>query len=221
MTARQDDRYAFDGLPLGPVDPGTSVIVTGPVLDGARELGLRLLRCDDGDCGVVIIAADSGAATTAEDFERYGGTFDRNRVGVVDCAQDGREPPADCVSAVGTPADLTGIGIEYSGHYERLYAAGYERVRTGILTVTPLLVYSEDVRPVYRFLNTVTGRIDTAGGVGACVVDPKAHDEQVVESLVQCFDGRIHVRSGDEGLELRVDGLPDQPTDWTAVDPAA
>lgn len=221
MTARRDDRYAFDGLPLRPVDPGTSVIVTGPVLDGARELGLRLLRCDESNCGTVIVATDSGATTTIADFERYGGTFDRERIGVVDCAQDGREAPEHCVSTVGTPADLTGIGIEYSAHYERLYAAGCERVRTGILTATPLLIYSDDVRPVYRFVNTVTGRIDTAGGFGACVVDPKAHDEQVVESLVRCFDGRVHVRSGDEGSELRVDGLSDQPADWTAVDPAA
>ncbi|WP_424002726.1 DUF7504 family protein [Haloarcula salina] len=221
MTARRDAPYAFDDLPLGPVDPGTSVIVTGPVLNGARELGLRLLKCDETDCGTLIVATDSGAAATLEDFERHGGTLDPKRIGVVDCAQDGRESPENCVSTVGTPGDLTGIGIEYSDHYERLYAAGYERVRTGVLTATPLLVYSDDVRPVYRFVNTVTGRIDTAGGIGACVLDPKAHDEQVVESLVQCFDGRVHVRAGDEGVELRVDGLPDQPADWTAVDPAA
>jgi len=217
MAQRRDDRYTFDGLPLNPVEPGTNLLVTGPVLNGARELGLRLLRSADADGGTVLISTDSGATAILEDFEGYGGVLDRKRVRVVDCAQEGDNVPEDSVSAVSTPADLTGIGIEYSGHYESTYASGYTRVRTGIITLTPLLVYSEDVRTVYRFLNTITGRIGTADGLGVCVLDPNAHEEQVVESVAQFFDGRVDVRADADDLELRVKGLYDQSTEWTPV----
>ncbi|RLN01851.1 hypothetical protein [Haloarcula sp. Atlit-7R] len=217
MSQRQDEPYAFDGLPLNPVEPGTSLLVTGPVLSGAREMGLRLLCSSDADGGTVLVATDSDATTILEDFERHGGILDRDRVRVIDCAQESGELPEDSVSAVNTPADLTGIGIEYSGQYESTYASGYTRVRTGIITLTPLLVYSDDVRAVYRFLNTITGRIGTADGLGVCVLDPDAHGEQVVESVAQFFDGRVDVRADREDFELRVTGLRDQSTDWTPL----
>jgi hypothetical protein len=217
MSQRRDDRYTFDGLPLNPVDPGTNLLVTGPVLSGAREMGLRLLCSSDVDGGTVFIATDSDAATMLEEFGTHGGVLERERVRVVDCAQESNDLPEESVSAVSTPADLTGIGIEYSGHYESTYASGYTRVRTGIITLTPLLVYSDDVRAVYRFLNTITGRIGTADGLGVCVLDPDAHEEQVVESVAQFFDGRVDVRADTGDLELRVAGLRDQPSDWTPV----
>ncbi|KOX94608.1 DUF7504 family protein [Haloarcula rubripromontorii] len=217
MSQRRDEPYTFDGLPLNPVEPGTSLLVTGPVLSGAREMGLRLLCSSDADGGTVLVATDSDATTILEDFGRHGGVLDRDRVRVIDCAQESSELPEDSVSAVNTPADLTGIGIEYSGQYESTYASGYTRVRTGIITLTPLLVYSDDVRAVYRFLNTITGRIGTADGLGVCVLDPDAHEEQVVESVAQFFDGRVDVRADREDFELRVTGLRDQSTDWTPV----
>ncbi|RLM44966.1 hypothetical protein DVK00_10995 [Haloarcula sp. Atlit-47R] len=217
MSHQQNELYAFDGLPLNPVEPGTSLLVTGPVLSGAREMGLRLLCSSDADGGTVLVATDSDATTILEDFERHGGILDRDRVRVIDCAQESGELPEDSVSAVNTPADLTGIGIEYSGQYESTYASGYTRVRTGIITLTPLLVYSDDVRAVYRFLNTITGRIGTADGLGVCVLDPDAHGEQVVESVAQFFDGRVDVRADREDFELRVTGLRDQLTDWTPL----
>ncbi|MDQ2071174.1 DUF7504 family protein [Haloarcula sp. NS06] len=217
MSQRRDDRYTFDGLPLNPVEPGTSLLVTGPVLSGAREMGLRLLCSPDTNDGTVLVATDSDATTILADFERHGGALDRERVRVIDCVQESSDLPEDSVSAVNTPADLTGIGIEYSGQYESTYASGYTRVRTGIITLTPLLVYCDDVRAVYRFLNTITGRIGTANGLGVCVLDPNAHEEQVVESVARFFDGRVDVRADQGDLDLRVAGLRDQPTNWTPV----
>ena len=217
MAQQQDSQYTFDGLPLNPVEPGTNLLVTGPGLSGAREMGLRLLCSPDTNSGTVLVATDSDATTMLKDFERHGGALDRERVRVIDCAQESSDLPEDSVSTVNTPADLTGIGIEYSGQYESTYASGYTRVRTGIITLTPLLVYSDDVRAVYRFLNTITGRIGTASGLGVCVLDPNAHEEQVVESVARFFDGRVVVRADQGNLDLRVAGLQDQPTNWTPV----
>ncbi|EMA12926.1 KaiC/GvpD/RAD55 family RecA-like ATPase [Haloarcula quadrata] len=217
MAQQQDDRYTFDDLPLNPVESGTSLLVTGPGLSGAREMGLRLLCSPDTNGGTVLVATDSDATTMLKDFERHGGALDRERVRVIDCAQESGDLSEDNVSTVNTPADLTGIGIEYSGQYESTYASGYTRVRTGIITLTPLLVYSDDVRAVYRFLNTITGRIGTADGLGICVLDPNAHEEQVVESVARFFDGRVDIRADQGDLDLRVAGLQNQPTNWTPV----
>ena len=211
---RHDTRYEFPDLPLSSVDPGTNLLLTGPTLDGARELLLRLLLGED---GVVIITADTSARKVLSAFEGIGGRVDRERVRVVSCGQERDDEAGEFAASVGSPGDLTGIGIEYSGQYEQVYARGYDTVRTGIYTLTPLVVYSEDVRPVFRFVNTVTSRIRTADGLGVCAIDPSAHDERVVTSVAQPFDARIDVREAGGDIELRVQGLPDQPSEWTTV----
>jgi hypothetical protein len=216
VATRHGTQYEFPDLPLQSVDSGTNLLVTGPVLGGTRELLLRLLLGED---GVLVVTADTSARKVLAAFEDVGGSVDPQRVRVVSCAQESGEQLGESVSVVNSPGDLTGIGIEYSGQYEQVYARGYDTVRTGIYTLTPLLVYSEDVRPVFRFVNTVTSRIRTADGLGVCAIDPSAHDDRVVNSIAQPFDGRVDVREDDGDIELRVKGLSGQPDDWTAVPP--
>jgi hypothetical protein len=79
-------------------------------------------------------------------------------------------------------------------------------------------MYVDELQPVYRFLHTVTGRVRSADGVAACVVDPSARDERTVSSIAQTFDGRVDVRRTDDGKhQLRVRGLPDQPEGWQKI----
>ena len=214
MAMRHDDVYEFDDLPINGVPRGTNLLLAGPTLGGTRDLLLRLLLGED---GVLIITADSSASKTLSEFERVGGRVDRDRVRVVSCTQERDDDHGELVASVGSPGDLTGIGIEYSGQYEQVYARGYDTVRTGIYTLTPLLVFGSDVRPVFRFVNTVTSRIRMADGLGVCAIDPSAHDDRVVSSIAPPFDGRIDVRETDDGIELRVTGLREQPTEWTGV----
>ncbi len=207
-------RYEFPELPLESVSAGTNLLLTGPALGGTRELLLRLLLGED---GVVIITADTSARKVINAFNDVGGRIDHNRVRIVSCTQEREDDLGEFVTSVSSPADLTGIGIEYSGQYEQVYARGYDCVRTGLYTLTPLLMYSEEVRPVFRFVNTVTSRIRTADGLGVCAIDPSAHDDRVVSSIAQPFDARIDVREVDGVVELRVKGLSDQPSEWTSV----
>lgn len=212
----QDTRshYEFGTLPIAPVQPGTSLLVAGPALAGTRELALRMLRTVRQDEGVLFIGADESGTTLLEEYTTQGGTFDRGRMAAIECDAPSGESDDQNIRTVGSPGDLTGIGIEYSSLYEGLHREGVERVRTGLFTVSTLLMYAEEIQPVYRFLHTLTGRIQSADGVGVCVVDPTTQDDQTLNSITQTFDGRIDLRETDDGKQIRVRGLPDQASDW-------
>lgn len=55
-------------------------------------------------------------------------------------------------------------------------------------------------------------------GLGLLALDSRAHEERAVSTIQQLCDGRIEVRSGDGGREVRVNGLPGQPEGWAPLD---
>jgi hypothetical protein len=67
-----------------------------------------------------------------------------------------------------------------------------------------------DLRKLFQFAQTLSGRIDSAGGLGVFTLDPTTHDTQTVNTLSQVADGRIDIREPEEGDadgELRIRGL--------------
>jgi hypothetical protein len=219
MSQTQQPKYEFDeAVPLEPVAAGTNLLVTGPSLAGTRDLAMRLLACRESE-GLLLLSTDMRGGDAIEQFEANGCEYNTSRMAVVDCMQDSVDDDARNIHAVAAPSDLTGIGIVFSGLYEDLYGAGIERVRTGLCTLDPLLMYTEKVQPIYRFLHTMTGRIRTANGLGVSVIDPEAQEETTVRTLSQPFDAEIEVREHDDGQrQLRARGLADQPDGWQDVD---
>lgn len=213
----QEPTYTFDGLPIEGVDPGTNILVTGPALGGVRELTMRMLLRRHSREGALVLAADVDGRQALTDYESMGGDLDFARVGVVDCTENGSDDTECNVHAVGSPADLTGAGIEFSSLYERIHANGAGRVRTGVYTLSPFVVYAP-AKSVFRFVHTLTGRIRTADGLGVCAIDPSAVDDQTLSSVAQAFDGKVELREADGQRAVRVRGLPDQPDDWQPVE---
>lgn len=207
--------YEFDDLPLAPVEPATNVLVAGPAMSGTQELMLRTLAPSVGDNeGTIVVSTGTGAEKLRGQFEEAAGALSRRRLGIVDAVsrQQGVDAAGENVRTVSSPRDLTGIGMELTALYESFYERGIERIRTGLDSVSTLLMYAE-LPTVFRFLHVFTGRVSTANGVGIYLIDPTSHDEQTTQTLSQLFDGRIDVRAED-GRELRVRGLPDQPDGW-------
>jgi len=213
----QRPSYRFDGLPLEPVGRGTNLLVTGPAMGGIRELTLRLLQRQSPEEGALFVAADADGASVLSDYEALGGQVDVARVGAVDCTEEGVDDEARNVHAVGSPADLTGVGIEFSSLYERLHANGAESVRTGIYTLSPFVVYAPS-KAVFRFVHTLTGRIRTAEGLGVCAIDPDTVDDQTLSSIAQAFDGQVELREHEGECAIRTRGLADQPDGWQPLD---
>jgi KaiC/GvpD/RAD55 family RecA-like ATPase len=218
----QDARqlYEFDSVPIEGVRPGTSLLVAGPSLAGTRELALRMLVAGERRRdGLLLLAADEGGVEMLTDYEAAGGSFDRQRMAVIECSGPPGDTDDENIRTVASPSDLTGIGIEYSSLYEDLYAEGVDRARTGLFSISTLLMYADRVQPVFRFLHTLTGRVRSADGIAVCVADPSSHDEQTIRSISQTFDGRVDLRERDGETEIRVRGLPDQSGEWTGFDP--
>jgi hypothetical protein len=219
VSQTQQPAYEFGGdIPLNPVAAGTSLLVSGPSFAGTHELVMGLLACRD-DEGLLLVGTDVNADKAIANLESAGCHYETARMAVVDCTQDSEDNEDRNVHSVSAPGDLTGIGIAFSSLYEQLYSAGFERVRTGLYTLAPLLMFAEDVQPLYRFLHTFTGRIRTAGGLGVAAIDPDAHDETTVRTLSQPFDGELQFRERDGVREIRARGLPDQPDGWQQFGP--
>jgi hypothetical protein len=217
MSQTQQPTYEFDSLPLDPVPAGTNLLVTGPSLGGTRDLVMRLLTCGAGE-GLLLLTTDLGGQDAIANYEASGTTYVTSRMAVVDCTQDSQDDDGRNIHAVSTPSDLTGLGIVFSSLYEQLYGAGIEKVRTGLYTLAPLIMYAEEIQPLYRFLHTVTGRIRTANGLGVSAIDPNAQDTETFHTLTQPFDAQVELREREGTRELRCRGLSDQPDGWQPLD---
>jgi hypothetical protein len=217
MSQAQQPTYEFDSLPLAPVDAGTNLLVTGPSLGGTRELVMRLLTCQSAE-GLLLLTTELGGDEAIANYEATGYPYVTSRMAVVDCTRGSQDDDDRNVHAVSAPSDLTGIGIAFSSLYERLYGAGIEKVRTGLYTLAPLVMYTKEIQPLYRFLHTMTGRIRTADGLGVSAIDPESQDEKTFRTLTQPFDAQIELRDRDGEQQLRCRGLPDQPEGWLSID---
>lgn len=105
-------------------------------------------------------------------------------------------------TAVESPGDLTGIGIELSNSLSGLAdSVGPDgSVVACFDSVTALLQYA-DLQRAFRFLHVVTGRVRNADARCYYRLDPTAHDEQTMATLDGLFD--TTVEREDDGWTVR------------------
>lgn len=220
MSSGDDTPYHFDSsVPVQEVRPGSTIFVAGPAMSPARDLALSLATAggDIGE-GTAFVSTNTRSEKLLSRCARVSAGYDPTRTTVIDCSSGdaGQSSTGAMVEKLSGPGDLTGMGIQLSTTYQRFHGEGITRIRTGIVSVSTLLMYT-DVRTVFRFLHTLTGRISAIGGLGIFFIDPESHDTKSTNMLTQVSDGRIDVREatgdGQDG-ELRVRGLPDHPRDW-------
>jgi hypothetical protein len=212
-----EDTYAFDDLPLDPVRRGTSILVAGDSHGGTRELAYRML-VGDADEGVIILTTNTTAADVTTECETVGIEVSSDRMGIVDCLDtDDTGVPAR-VLTVSSAQDLTGIGMRYSKLYSDFHAEGVESVRTGLFSISTVLSLTE-LQTVSRFVHTLVGRVSKVGGLGVFLVDPAMHDERELRTISQFCDGRIDVREGEDGSELRSRGFLGGSSSWRSFEP--
>jgi len=212
-----DAEYAFDGLPLSSVRAGTSILVAGPSHVGTKQLAYRMLAGGDEE-GVIILTTNTTAADITADCEAVGIEVSPDRMGIVDCLDSDDSGVPARVLTVSSAQDLTGIGMRYSKLYSDFHSEGVTAVQTGLFSISTVLSLTE-LRTVSRFVHTLVGRVSKVGGLGVFLVDPAMHDDRELRTISQFCDGRIDVREGADGPELRSQGFLDQSSSWLPFDP--
>lgn len=220
MHSEADTAYKFnDEVPINQLPAGTNILVSGPAFSPAEELAQLLVTAGAKyDEGMMFISTNMTAKKLLAACQQLRPGFDSTHVGIVDCS--GQEmlqlqSPAQ-VKYVSTQSDLTGIGMKFSSLYQSLYENVRDgRIRTGFSSLSSLAMYV-DFRIMYRFLQTLSSRIDSSGGLGVFLIDPTAHEEQIVSTVRQAVDGEIAVREseGTADGELRIRGMRGQPNGW-------
>ena len=99
-------------------------------------------------------------------------------------------------TAVDNAGDLTGLGIAVSDLLDRTSGP----VRFCFDSLTALLQYN-DLKPAFRFCHALRGRVEAADAVGHYHLDPAAHDEQTLATVMGLFDASIE--PGDDGWTVR------------------
>lgn len=200
--------YDVDGLRPATTtsfDSGTSLLVTGPT-QPARDRLLDVIAAGSAhEESAIVVSTDISARAVIEAL-RERGPLPPGRVGIVDCTDgpDGGAVEDARVAQLSTPADLTGISLEFAKLLDWLQQDGMGgRLRVGVVSVSTLLMYSE-LQTVFRFLHVFTSRIASAGMFGAFSIDPDMHDGQTYNTIRAIFDCEATVDS--DGVSLRGSG---------------
>ncbi|WP_435066163.1 DUF7504 family protein [Halobaculum sp. EA56] len=142
------------------------------------------------------------------------------RVRVVDatpCPEEGDDDEVVTVAASG-PSNLTDLGVRITDALAELDASGgratddaaADRTDGGsagrgpvccLGSMTALLQYV-DTRDVYQFVNAVTARVSTHGGVAHAHLQPELHDRQTVDTVASLFEVVAEPRTDGAGLEV-------------------
>ena len=200
------------------VDPGTSVLVSGGQMLGKERLALELLAAGSKEEEAIAVTPDTAGGRLRDSFESVAGGLDQLRV--VDCTGapgKGSFDDTDDTKYVGSPSDLTGIGMGIVKCTRDMGESVDNGLRLAVLSLSTLLRYSGPDR-VFNFLHTVTGRVSAADYLGVATLDPSAHDPQDVNTLSSQFDVVVELREADDGgREVRVVGHHESPRTWRAL----
>lgn len=204
-----------DAIPTGPseIPPGTNLLLVGQPMLGKRDLALDLVASGSRDGEHAVLVTTDRSATKL--LRAYGTRPGRGDAYAVDCSGQSGGATDRIVETVSSPSDLTGVGMGILKATRAIGEGATHGLRVATITVSTLLQYTGRER-VFHFLHTLTGRFSQAGYLGVFTLDPSAHGQRAVSSIQAQFDSTVEVREGDGGRQIRVRGLPDADSGWTA-----
>jgi KaiC/GvpD/RAD55 family RecA-like ATPase len=204
---------------LTAVQPGTSLLVSGPAMSGTATIVRDILASGARhDEGTVAVLTNDMAEKTIEELQEREPDADPRTIAAIDARGEGASGADETdagayIYRVGDPGDLTGMGIGITQSFERLDEYGVDQTRLGLSSLSTLLTYT-DTQTVFKFCHVLSSRVDTAGYLSAFAIDESAHEEQTLQIVKQPFDGMIEVRERDGTREARVRGIQSSPSDW-------
>jgi len=187
--------------------PGTNLLVSGASSESESVL-LDVVAEAPSDEPSVGITMNRPADWVVSAFHDRG-RDPEGTLGIVDATGQGSSVDSGVlVERTGSPADLTGISLEFAKLVKQFEGVGSgDRVRVGLASISTLLMYSE-VQTVFRFLHVFTSRIQSAGLFGVFALDPGMHDDRVVNTVRAVFEAEARIEDGS--VELVGDGFREE-----------
>lgn len=204
------------------IRPGSNILVSGATMTGKDGFALDILA--DGtrqDEGAIVVTTDGDAETLVDEISARDPEVQGHQIAAIDCRSGGSREERELdggafVNQVASPSDLTGIGIATTKCFERLDAAGVEKGRVALMSLSTMITYA-DRETVFKFCHVLSSRLDSAGFLGVFTIDSTAHDDQTIQVIKQAFDGIIELREQNGIREARLGGLQSEPSDWVEL----
>lgn len=206
------EQFDFPNTPIPPQPRGTSLLVEGPSHGGTRDLSYRMVDPGANE-GQVIVASNDGPRHVHRDCEELGLTLSPERTAILDCLGEAPNGVPARVYPVASQTDLTGMTMYLSKARQRFQQDSIDQIRLGVVSVSPLLTLC-NTGSVLRFISTLVGRINNLGWLGVFLVNPKSHDERLVEALSEFTHRRVQVRLNDDRSEVRTLGSTGHTDRW-------
>lgn len=178
------------------------LVLDGPDTDPFADPCLDHLTADGADATDVVLVTVT--QSSRDRVETFGARLDQRpaKLGVVAVDEQTRggagSGPASAdrlsVSSVGTPGDLTGLGIAIT-EYLSTWAGDGNRTVVCIHSLTALL-QSVPADRAFEFLNALLSRTASANAAIHVHMNPDAHDEQTFQTISTLFDEVVDAREG-------------------------
>ncbi|WP_424017277.1 DUF7504 family protein [Halorientalis pallida] len=95
---------------------------------------------------------------------------------------------SQAVQTISNASDLTGIGIKVG----EFISGRDEQIAVCFDSLTALLQYV-DLETAYEFLHALTGQLYSVGATSHFHIDPNAHDQQTIDTLLSLFDAEVRL----------------------------
>ena len=208
MSLAAGDAFTVGAVPIAPIQSGTSVLLTGDDADVLESVFYQLVAPDANEHSVVLVTDDTAqAARTAIDGARTGAATRTTVLAQHGTGADGAVPVTDL-------GDLTRLGMELSSALATAQQQA-PRFRSGVFLCSTVFDAADDLRSVYRLLNSnFLTELRRGDGIGVCAIDTSADfgtdATSVVAGMNTSFTAHVDVTgNGPQGATLTVSGLGD------------
>ncbi len=193
-VVEEDDR---DG---STIEAGSTVLLLASCSEApGREACRDLLTVSPTTRLNVLYVAFTNAGRNHLEWLTTEASLSPDRVTMIDAAPGPPRPPSVdhdglVVDPVGSPGNLTKIGVAISEHCKEFEGGGTTVVC--LRSLTALLQYI-DLETAYRFLNAIANQLATVGAIGHCHLEPDAHSTKEINALRTLFDAAVDPDSPD------------------------
>jgi KaiC/GvpD/RAD55 family RecA-like ATPase len=198
---------------------GSNILLIGPPMCGKEFILYHIMHhgAAINENSIINVTTRETAAHILEWFSENKLNLPLDRIGIIDCVTknpSGEVLKNENIKIATSAVDLTGIGVKISHFFDEFFMKKkIQKSQLHINSLSTILIYS-NTQTVFSFLNIITKRIKSIGALGIYLIDGGMHDEQVITTLRQLFDGIIEIESQNDKNFIRLVGLSSKPTSW-------